>query len=261
MDKNGEDVPLYDKNGAKIPRQEADTDYEHPCGVLIDLTEIRTLFKRNVPSSHFDDDLGNEPAGADKIEVYPLGFLRVAGNVQANGAPHCFNVPMRKVNQSIRRDANLSASTSEDSPATEMNEGGKGVTPVVWATSCQLYNYIAHRIAPRAGRLDSQLGMVTAALSGAFAQSKSHKATAKRKQEECDVALPSERFGLKIGTDKCPTCCRAEIVYSMDLSNLGSMPGRNVFLLQYDSTATDTLAVRYTTKLFCRLQIFGKKAR
>ena len=225
-------TPLYDKNGAEIQRQDPVVDVDEPCGVMMNLKQTRALFAADTSDDGSNDSDGTfgEPREPVKTEVYPLGFLRVVGNVQAKGAPYCLLAPIKKVNESVRKEAarqareSSAASSEEYSPSTER----QNTISAVKATSCQFYNYIAHRIAPRAGKLDSQQGLVTAALTGAFAQSETHKKTAKRKQEECKKALPAETFQKRINGSECPTSCRAEIVYTVDVSNLKHQDGRCV---------------------------------
>ena len=78
-------------------------------------------------------------------------------------------------------------------------------------------NQIMHCIATQASQLDSQQGSTMAALSGVFTQIKKDWAMAKAKQEYCDKALPSNWFHKKIDYLNCPTCCHAELVYSIDV--------------------------------------------
>jgi len=97
---------------------------------------------------------------------------------------------------------------------------------VIRPVSSQFYNYISHRVAAHAGRFDAQQETVTAALAGAFALTESDKIKANDKQDYCKDALPSDRFRLKIDCEDCPTCLRAELVYSVDVRSLRSRSGR-----------------------------------
>jgi hypothetical protein len=96
---------------------------------------------------------------------------------------------------------------------------------VVKPVSSQFYNYMTHRVASRAGRHDSQQGTVTAAVAGAFATSRKHKTIASKKQEYCDQSLPSDRFHDRFSIEDCPTSCRAEFVYSIDIRRLQDPSG------------------------------------
>lgn len=225
VDENGAEIPVFDKNGKRISRRTAIADNEPPCGVLMDLNNIQALF--NPPVNNRDDDLIGSPPPEERyvninINAYPLGFLRVAGNIQASGIPHCFHRVITKINQKVRRelDCRTSPDASNDTYMADLSQPHRPSAVVVKPISSQFYNQIMHRIATRAGRLDSQQGSATAALSGAFAQNKKDQATAKAKQEYCDRALPSDRFHRKIDRPDCPTCCRAELVYSVDVRRL-----------------------------------------
>jgi hypothetical protein len=94
--------------------------------------------------------------------------------------------------------------------------------------SCQFYNYIAHRVAGRAGQHDSQQGSVTAAVSGGFAETRRDKATAAQKRSFCEQGMPYERFHERISIDDPPTSCRAELVYSIDVRALNDPSGSYV---------------------------------
>lgn len=219
-----------------IRRRDLVYDPQDSCGVLMNLTNIRALFRTADDHDDSDNELFGEPAKEEKLDVYPLGFLRKAGNVQAGGAPHCFLAPIKKVNRAVRKEGTqqrtrATTSFEEDSSSLSTDSETQDTVnriPTVKATSCQFYNYIAHRIAPRAGKLDSQQGLVTAALVGAFAQSIPHEKTARTKQAACKKSLPAATFLQRIYRFGCPTGCRAEIVYSVDISNLKSQDGRYV---------------------------------
>ena len=211
----------------------------------MDLENIQGLFNpdpifgnpNDISTSALDQDLDS---GAVNVEVYPLGFLRTAGNIQADGIPHCFYPYLSKINKAVRKpqhsrprpfanqeeeeeeeedeedgedNDNISDSRSADVDDANPSSSQKVVRPI----SSQFYNYITHRVATRGGRHDAQQGTVTAAVSGAYAKSAKDNATATRKKSYCDDALPSDRFHKRISRDHCPTCCRAEFVYSIDV--------------------------------------------
>lgn len=108
------------------------------------------------------------------------------------------------------------------------NEDRPSRVQVVKPVSSQFYNHITHRVASRSGRHDSQHGTVTAAISGAFANTDKDKKTASDRQSYCELCLPSERFGSRINQEDCPTSCRAEIVYSVDVGALKEPSGSYV---------------------------------
>jgi hypothetical protein len=206
------------------------------CPVLVDLTHIQGLFQPNpdIPiqdndesySDHIDEHLV-------RVDAYPLGFLKTAGNIQATGVPNCFYPVLKDINRSVRVNPRSSPTPPSDHPDDDddnpmqggLDAAGTSSQQVVKPVSSQFYNYIAHRVASRAGRHDSQHGHVTAALAGAYSKTQKDKATASGKQAYCDRDLPSSRFHKRISIDKCPTACRAELVYTIDVRALKDTSG------------------------------------
>jgi hypothetical protein len=236
-DEDNKEIPVYDWEGYRIPRKEAVLDEENgPCGVLMNLANIQAFFSSaGRREAMYDDDTSNsdEEAGpgkdkeATKVEGYPLAFLRTVGNLQATGAPHCLTPTLRTINERVRKAGNGRRHGTEDSSTPEDSDGPTVDTgPVLTATSSQFYNLVAHRMAPRAGMHDSQQGVVTAALAGAFAHGVKDRNTAKRKRTACDDDLPSARFHQRIHMPDCPKACRAEVVYTVDIRKLRTPTGR-----------------------------------
>ena len=240
LDANGQEVPLFDPTGTRIPRRIPLIDHDEPqCGVLMDLRNIHALFNSETQlngAAEESDELIGEDSEFVQVDAYPLAFLRTAGNFQASSIPQCFYPALARINQSIRRDPNQPPSDSEDSDNDRMSVDQDedsihvGGAPVVKPVACQFYNYIAHRTATRAGRHYSQQGTVTAALAGAFAGTNKDKKRASELQDYCDMSLPSDRFHQNISIEDCPTSCRAELVYSIDVRALKRRSGRYVFI-------------------------------
>jgi len=169
-----------------------------------------------------------------QVDAYPLAFLRTAGNFQASSIPQCFLPTLARINQSVRQDPNRPHNNSDDSDDDYMvvdededeNEDELGRASVVKPVACQFYNYIAHRTATRAGRHYSQQGTVTAALAGGFASTSKDKKRASELQSYCDISLPSDRFHQNISIEDCPSSCRAELVYSVDVRAMKRKSGR-----------------------------------
>jgi hypothetical protein len=240
LDDDRKEISIYNAAGRRIPRRCPEVDANSPpCGVLVDLTNVHALFD---PHQNFDheepwttsSDLEDPPPV--RVDAYPLAFLGSVENIQANGIPSCFYPELTKINKSVRKrhaDGSFSPedrSLSEDEDATYANDSyPKPSLQAVKPICAQFYNYATHRMATRAGRLDSQQGTVTAAISGAFANSSKHRSTALRKQSYCEQSLPSQRFHDKISLERCPTSCRAEFVYSIDIRALKDPSGRHVF--------------------------------
>lgn len=218
-DEKGVEIHIFNSNGKRIPRRRALVD-PAPCGVLMNLENIHTLFHPDREYPLDDDDIyGADPLEQDtvKVDAYPLGFLRTSGNVQATGIPACFYKVLNEINRSVREDSN--EPTSSDNGSIPDAPPQRHI-PIVRPVSSQFYNYITHRVATRAGAHDAQQGTVTAALAGGFAQKDKDRDTASKKQRYCDIGLPSDRFRDKIQHEDCPTCCRAEIVYSVDVRSM-----------------------------------------
>ena len=254
LDDQGNEIPLYDYKGLQIPRRSIVEDpNKPPCGVLVDLKRIQGLFNPDTSATIPNDSDTISPEQEDpsvRVDAYPLGFLKMAGNIKASGVPHCFYPLLTKINQSVRKNHPVYPSASnpnEDNANQDANLGG-GQAPenaerqapqddpqapylestyrAVKPVSCQFYNYMAHRVASRAGRHDSQQGSVTAAISGAYAKTETDEKTAKQKQAYCKKGLPSERFHARINSVReCPCACRAELVYSVDVRALKDPSG------------------------------------
>jgi len=240
LDEDGQEIPIFNRNGQRIQRRLPlmDPD-ESQCGVLLKLNNIHALF--NTPDQLFEhDDLYNDPSSSNSpshyvnINAYPIAFLRSAGNIQASGIPSCFLSHIANINKSIRQDPNVQAQhilPSDDSdddmdvdpPQHPQLLGGQ---PVIKPIASQFYNYIAHRTATRAGNHDTMKGTVTAAIAGGFAQSDKHRRKAKELITYCDSALPSDHFKSHIDITNCPSSCRAELVYSVDVRALTNPTGR-----------------------------------
>lgn len=204
------------------------------CGALVDLSNIQALFDpyaflNHDSSSTFSDDL--EDGNFVHVDAYPLAFLGTVGNIQANGIPPCFYPLLTRINKSVRKPtrSDRPSSIDDDDDSVDGDLERSDLTPslqAVRAVSAQFYNYITHRVAPRAGNHDSQQGTVTAAISGAFASSEKHKRIASQKRSYCDRGLPSERFHRKISIEDCPVSCRAEFVYTVDIRALKDPSGK-----------------------------------
>lgn len=230
-DENKKEIHVFDSEGMRINRTEADENTAEPCGVMMDLENIQALFSPGAPTLLYDgsdDDYATPEALPTKVEVYPLGFLRTVGNLQATGPPHCLHPTLKKINKSVCEPPKRRSRGSDSSflPEEEDNTSGRGTAQAVKATASQFYNLVAHRAASRAGRMDSQQGLVTAALSGGFARTAKDKRTALNKKTACDAALPSERFHNRIHLPECPKSCRAEVVYTVDVRKLKEKSGR-----------------------------------
>jgi hypothetical protein len=227
----GTEIAIYNTEGKRIARREAHVidGEEGRCGVLMNLETVQGFFNPDPPPPRYDDDpeemdsVVNEGSGVD-INVYPLGYLRTIGNVQANGVPHCLYRKLTEVNQKVRNDPNPPSpmSDGESSPRERSLQAAAVVKPIC----SQFYNYFSHRAAARAGALDSEQGTVTAAIAGSWAQTTRDKLTAWGKRRQCETEMPSDAFHRRIELPACPTACRGEVVYTVDVRNLNDNSGR-----------------------------------
>lgn len=231
-------MPIYDSDGERVARTIPEPDPNEPqCGVLVDLQNIHSLFNPDSQLHALDDDDDDDDAVPEEsqyihVNAYPLAFLKSIGNLQATGVPHCFGPTIATINQQICLDPALPDSQDSDDDSDRMSileehrpvhrGGSSPLKPV----ASQFYNYIAHRTAAKAGRHYSQQGTVTAAVAGAFAEVRKDKNKASELQEYCKQGLPFDRFHNAISLEDCPSCCRMELVYSVDVQALTNRSGR-----------------------------------
>jgi hypothetical protein len=247
LDEDSQEILIYNLQGIRVPRRAVVKDTRMPdCGVLVNLKSVQGLFNPEIPPTLHSDDYQPPPYQDDpyiRIDPYPLAFLKKAGNLKASSVPTCFYPLLTKINKSIRKNHTTLDSTSDphntsphqdhqpdledisssqDVDSPHLDSTYQPVKPV----SSQFYNYSTHRVASRAGRHDSQQAAVTAAISGAYATSDKDKKTARESQHHCNRYLPAERFHARIRTVKeCPTACRAELVYSINVRALSDPSG------------------------------------
>jgi hypothetical protein len=239
IDDEGQEIPIFDSHGNQIPRTIPLIDKnESQCGVLINLQNIHALFN---PDSQLhildedDEDVVPQESRFIHVDAYPLAFLKTAGNIQAAGVPHCFSHTITKINQRINRHSAQPLSDSDESDSSDhmsvdieqyhhpvLSPGSSIVKPI----TSQFYNHIAHRTAAHAGKHYSQRGTVTAAVAGAFADANKDTKKAKQLQKSCKKSLPFQRFHKAISLEDCPSSCRAELVYSVDVRYLKDRSGR-----------------------------------
>jgi hypothetical protein len=260
LDDNGKEIRIYDIDGERIHRRLPLVNLQaSECGVLVDLNNIQALYKPHAPDVHHNDNDNDERSSTSsdaqgfsrdvRVDTYPLAFLRTVGNVQAKGIPTCLYPTIARINDSVgktdvrarrpcRSDSDSSSGSADDSTDDDDDdlsvdsEPPRRVRPLraVKPVASQMYSYLSHRVASRAGLHDSQQGTVTAAVSGAFANTAKDMNTAFEKRTYCDQGLPSDRFNTKISLPNSPVCCRVEIVYSVDVRALKDPSGRQVFL-------------------------------
>ena len=207
----------------------------------MDLENIHSLFNPNSQLHALDEDEDEDDAFAEAVpeesqfihvKAYPLAFLKSIGNIQATGVPHCFRPTITSINQQIHSNHPLPDSQDSDNDSDRMSitEDHRPIpaagAPIIKPVASQFYNYVAHRTAAKAGKHYSQRGTVTAAVAGAFSDVTRDKNKASKLQQYCKQGLPFQRFHNAISLEDCPTCCRAELVYSVDVQALPVRSGR-----------------------------------
>jgi hypothetical protein len=215
----GREVRLYDQNGYKIPRRYALVDENQPpCGILLDLRTIETLFTTGGDDDLYSHGDNNDiDSNAVRVQLFPVAFLHKYGHVQANGVMPAFRRTMREVNDTI-------GSSSHRESDSDSGEDGEYIpdSVAVHPVSSQAYNELSHRIAARAGSHEVQHGRLTAALAGAYATTPKTRTIAQKIQAECNNLLPFDRFQHKIDVENCPRAIRVEQVFYVELSAMRS---------------------------------------
>lgn len=230
---NDFDVRLkaYDEEGFRIIRERIVS--HRKTGSLLNLTQAHTLFQTE------PDDFGHVRNDV-KYTVYPLGFTRDLGNVQADGVITAFarrmNVVDAKLRQIPRRRQRLldGADDEEDDDDDEVRQEGDDVPhvidldgpiravppPLLHAVGSQIYNAISHRVRDAAKFHEVQLGLITSSLSGTTATSVPSKRRWQKTLDRCRGDLPHVRFSQKVAGPGQPQCMRFENTYRLDVQSL-----------------------------------------
>lgn len=204
---DGFEVPLFSNDGFQIQRRTANFAYDtKPHGVLIDLLRTRNLFTNDV------DELVDDPCDVD-FTVYPQSGLRTVGHFQAKGLiSGCYPL-LKRINALLRhRDGNYHDDEDNDDYLD---------TPAIHPIASQGYNAMMHHTRGRtAQHHEVQVGQVTAALAGMFANTPQHINLGKRLIRTCQQALPHQAFSEKIQSPAISTDLRLENVYYIDMNAL-----------------------------------------
>lgn len=232
-DEDGMEIPIYAPNGSRIPRRAPLFAVgRKPCGLLVSLARICDLFVEwNADNEDYCSDFEDPPPNMANIYLYPQAYLKKHGHVQADTVP----VPLQRIIKTINNKVaepimNDQPPTDDDSNNDSDEDDDRNITqgPVptgffllgLVGTSCQLYNAIMHRVRPMAGKHDAQLGTVTNAFAGSYADSPSQKRTAAQKLKSCTQQLPQERFQQRMDHDDLHTDLRMEFVIKINIAAL-----------------------------------------
>ena len=111
LNEEGTENVIYNSDGVQVSRRVLAIDEdEMSCGVLMKLEDIQGLFNPKASTTIIIDDTESESSSSDqddpsvRVEAYPLGFLKMAGNIKATGVPHCFYPLLTDINKSMRKN-------------------------------------------------------------------------------------------------------------------------------------------------------------
>jgi hypothetical protein len=221
----GEHIPVYDVDGYPIQRRLGITDDDdQPLGVLVKSDKLRKLFAFEVDDSP-NGDSSSYPGSPTTYYFYPQAGLRSVGHFQANGLiTKCYPL-VHKIDRDIQ-----DPEEPERPPNSNDNHDGIGngnptfeySRQAVFGVSSQGYNTVMHRTRGRkAQHHDAQVGLVTAALGGAWAAPNSaQSATARGIEHGCNRKMPHQSFADKIRSQPLSRDLRMENVYYIDVNAL-----------------------------------------
>jgi hypothetical protein len=205
VDEDGLEINVYDEDGYRIPRRRPmHSRNTSSCGILMDLTKVRNLFK--TPGESYVDDEGETidediPDKPLKINVYPQAFTCQFGHFQSNSVPDGFNYLFKTINRTLANNAD------DDQP-------------VIQPFGLQGYNHVQHNLTDRSGNLEVVQGRVTATLAGTRSKTASESRAFNKQKTSLVMHLPHERIEQKLSKEGISRCFRLEIVVTIDVSAL-----------------------------------------
>jgi hypothetical protein len=203
---------LYSKDGFEIQRRSARFHRGvKPHGVLVDLTRTKNLFTNDI-----DELFDEEPCSVD-FTVYPQAGLKTVGHFQAKGLiAGCYPL-IQRINRRLEQASEDDLDTQVDDDADEELRNA----PVIQGITSQGYNALMHFTRGRtAQHHEVQVGQVTAALAGMFANTAPHTTICRRLTRTCEQALPHQAFAEKVRSMAITTDLRLENVYCIDMKAL-----------------------------------------
>ena len=206
-DEDGLEINVYDVDGYRVPRRNPRHDRNQPpCGLLANLTRVRTLFQEGDgydPDDGDDDERMGEPATPVVINVYPQALTRSFGHFQADGVPLGFNPILKHINRHMAHNADFDQ-------------------PVIRGVACQGYNHIQHALTNYAGGLELVHGSVTSSLAGINARTPKAKRAHAKILGSTLLHRPHHRVEGKLSKDGLPRAFRVEPVFVVDIMALKS---------------------------------------
>lgn len=211
MDEDGDEIPIYCDKGYIIPRRIPCFSRNTPAhGLLLNLRTVKELF-----DGGFDDDEGLDWDDEDDRHittyVYPQAGLKTVGHFQANGIMRPFKPFLAEVN----------AVLVDDNQSDDGNGMSERVPKIVHGIASQGYNGVMHSTRGHSAQHhDAQLGIITAALAGSWAQGETNKRVAREFQEQCAHQLPHQAFEEKIKNPNIIRDLRLENVYYLNVKKM-----------------------------------------
>lgn len=167
VDEAGFEIPIYNRNGIRVPRRSITIDLDGPIHpILMKLDNIYQMFDENGPRHDFemsDDEEDNYRPASSHHTAYPQAFLRKYGHVQADCAPASLTRYIQRIIDSVHV-RNL----PEDHPDYDDDPDVLEATAIV-VRAFQAYNSALHRTRTRQQSHDAQRGQISAALAALFA--------------------------------------------------------------------------------------------
>jgi len=225
----GEEVRIYSPDGNQIMRREPlfeDAD-PPPCAPLVNLRTIQQFFESSSESLLLDHDKDSDsnsiyppPSQEDAhCSLYPQAYLKVFGQVQANGVPPAFRAIVKEINSSVGRTEVYESDFEDEHDDSTQQEHAIRLDPLI-SDSCQIYNAVAHKLMAQAGTLDAVQGDITAALAGSYAESQKDRLVAQHAFNVCEANLPHRRVEHRLSTEHVRKSLRLENVYVLKLQDL-----------------------------------------
>jgi hypothetical protein len=210
VDENGHEIPIYTENGYQIQRRVARfRTVQQPHGVLMQLSTMSNLFATNDDNNYMDGVPGPDTS---EFSVYPQAGMRTAGHFQAKGLMTAFYPRVEAINTRLV----LARDDEDDIPEEEQSSH-----PPVTGIASQGYNAVMHSTRGMSNQHhDAQVGLVTGALSGAWAKGERLQRIARDMNRTCDHRLPHDSFAEKITNPQIKRDLRLENVYFVDLQAL-----------------------------------------
>jgi hypothetical protein len=217
VDEDDNEINIYTSRGTRVARRLAVHDADvQPYAGLVKLRHIHELFV-DLSMDDDDDEDNREPTSKLKYYVYPQAGLQQHGHFQAEGLINKFKPFLKELNAKIRTPHRADSLFGDEDDEDEQDHQDSRHLPVT-GIATQGYNSVMHFARGKgAQHHDAQLGHITAALAGSYAQTPKEIRIAKIKITSCRYNLPHERFASKIEEDDVNRELRLENVYYVDL--------------------------------------------